>query len=198
MLTVGCYKKNVPESPKTFVNSGGEPINFKTDNISSISILDSTQYSKRFLHGLNELGSPDNIELSGDLLIVNQDTVHFPSFPIIGKQIIYSGSNKNLQCSLHIKRIKFSTIEFEFQLYDSDKLIYSDKGEADILAGFFLGSESDGDESGEAFQVDEYSKVDSLTYFTVRITDKQARIECGFQNRSSTYSYEELPILFIQ
>lgn len=149
-------------------NSKVEKIKQVSDSF-SIVIKDSSDYSSRFINSLETDEIFWKYTLNGNLLITNnQDTSKFPEDPSLGKVIYLTNKKENLEIKLTVKRVFLSTIEYKLELIDNGKPL-TQKGFADLSSHFFLGSESDIDDSSGYgyFSVEYWDKT--LDYLSIRI-----------------------------
>jgi hypothetical protein len=123
-----------------------------------IVIKNKTAYSEHFIQGLKELGF-QKIELKDSLLIIdNKDTVQFSHTPKIGEHSVYTGKQGNLAIAVTVKRINYTTVDYQIEMVEFGKTSHTQAGQADISSGFFFGPESNIDEqTGEGYFVTEYT-----------------------------------------
>ena len=123
-----------------------------------IVIKNKAAYSEHFVQGLKELGF-QKIELIDSLLIIdNKDTVLFSDTPKIGEARVYTGKQGNLAIAVTVKRINYTTVDYQIEMVEFGKANHTQSGQADIISSFFFGPESNIDEqTGEGYFVTEYT-----------------------------------------
>ena len=129
---------------------------------SEFFIKEKNDYSNEFIKCLREI-KEQRFELIDSLFIINSvDTVVFPIFT--NNIIKYENSEK--KWSLKFKQINFSTIKYS--IYNSD-LNIDLNGLATIHCAFYLASEIDKDENGEAYPADQYFDYENNKFISIRI-----------------------------
>ena len=137
-----------------------------------IFVKDKSKYSKTFLTELNALKYPKNssIKLIDNVIIVDNKTTKFPDDLKMNNNYVFKAVKGEQSYQLNVKRINESTLNFEFKLYKKEHLIFSDKGEANIGASFFVDPEIDVDnQSDKGYSAYEYTKELKNCWFTIRI-----------------------------
>jgi len=138
----------------------------------TIFIKDKSKYSKEFLTAINGLKSQKlgSVKLIDNVMIVEKDTTKFPDDLKMNKQYLFKAVKGDQSYHLNVKRINESTLSFEFKLLKKEHLVFTEKGEANIGAFFFLASEMDEDnETGEGYGAYEYTKELNSCWFIIRI-----------------------------
>jgi hypothetical protein len=136
---------------------------------SEFFIKDKNDYSNEFIKCLTEI-KEQRFELIDSLFIINSvDTVVFPIFT----EDIIKFENSEKKWSLKFQQINFSTIKYS--IYNSDLKINLN-GLATINCSFFLASESNADENGDGYFVDEYFDYSYDVYLIVRIGDANCTV----------------------
>lgn len=126
-------------------------------NKTEIIVKNKTLYSEKFIQGLKEFGYK-KMELIDSLLIIdNTDTITFSQTPRIGEQRVYTGRQNDLAIAVTVKRINYTTVDYKIEMVEFGKTSHNQTGQADIISGFFFGSESDANEQGEGYLVTEYT-----------------------------------------
>jgi len=125
----------------------------------------------KWLQGLSKSGYANSYYINDALIILNGiDSVSFPADLPFNKEINFSGRMNGKDFFLKVKLIKYTTIDFKFEIKKGDDIIEYESGLADIGTLFFLGSESDEDEqTGIYYFATEYVKEDDKCDFAVRI-----------------------------
>jgi hypothetical protein len=123
-----------------------------------IVIKNKADYSEHFIQGLKELGF-QKIELKDSLLIIdNKDTVLFSKTPKIGELSVYTGKKGNLAIAVTVKRINYTTVDYQIEMVEFGKTSHTQSGQADIISSFFFGPESNiNEQTGEGYFVTEYT-----------------------------------------
>jgi hypothetical protein len=135
-----------------------------------IVVKNKADYSEHFIQGLQELGF-QKIELIDSLLIIdNKDTVLFSKTPKIGEARVYTGKQGNLAIAVTVKRINYTTVDYQIEMVEFGKTSHTQSGQADIISSFFFGPESNID------------KQTGLGYFVTEYTDNRAN-NCATQIR---------------
>lgn len=134
-----------------------------------IEIKDSSDYSSNFIKSLNPDKTFWKFSLDGNLLITNdQDTTEFPEEPPIDKVVLLSNKNDKFEINLTVKRVLLSTIEYKIELIERTGHSIIKSGSADLSSHFFLGSESDFDDSS-GFQYFSAEYWDSIINYQTSI-----------------------------
>lgn len=140
------------------------------DRKSKIIIDDPSNYSKVFLDEFTASNSKESIQLIGNTIIVGSDTTSFPGSLAIDKTYTFKAIKDNQQYELKVKRMNLTTLNFNFNLYENDHLLYADKGDAHLGARFYLASEMDQDEqNGEGYGSYEYWQRKDDCWLSIRI-----------------------------
>lgn len=142
---------------------------------SKVFVKDKSKYSKAFLTGLNAMKSPNysSIKLIDNVIIVDNKTTKFPDDLKMNNNYVFKAVKGEQSYLLNVKRINESTLNFEFKLFKKEHLVFTDKGEANIGASFFVGTEMDRDDQfgkgyGE-YDAYEYTKELNNCWFIIRI-----------------------------
>jgi len=172
-----------------------------------VSIDDSLMYDSDFLMKIrsNEYfkNTCKSIELlEGKMILNRNDTIHFPNELEIGKVNQFVGNNGSADISLSIKRINYTSIEFNFEFIQNKEVLYSKDGVASIIPYFFFGSESDEFE-GVLYLIDEYKLRDDDCYYTIGIGMPQkgitlASFDSDCLEKTLNLDSKELPKLFLK
>lgn len=152
----------------------------KVRKATEVVIKDRADYSEKFIQGLKELGF-EKIELRDSLLLINdKDTAYFPRTLKIGKQIILTGKKGNLAIALTVKRINYTTVDYKIEMVEFGKASHDQTGQADIIASFFYGSESDvSEKTGNGYFVTEFSEYKDKDCYT--------HIRLGYEEETGPY-----------
>jgi len=137
-----------------------------------IFVKDKSKYSKVFLAELNALKSPKSslIKLIDNVIVVDKKTTKFPDDLKMNNNYVFKAVKGERSYHLNVKRINESTLSFEFKLFNKEHLVFTDKGEANIGASFFVAPEMDVDEqNGKGYSAYEYTKEINNCWFIIRI-----------------------------
>ena len=137
-----------------------------------IFVKDKSRYSKVFLAELNALKVSGNssIKLIDNVIIVDNKTTKFPDDLKINNNYVFKAVKGERSYHLNVKRINESTLSFEFKLLKKEHVIFTDKGEANIGASFFVAPEMDVDDlSAKGYSAYEYSNELNNCWFIIRI-----------------------------
>lgn len=105
-----------------------------------IYIKNKTLYSKDFVDEMLSSNYPFPIKVINNCIIVNNDTIYFPNDLDLNKEYIFNATDENQYHILTLKRINLSTINYIFNIYENEKLVYSNEGEANMNIYFFVDS----------------------------------------------------------
>ncbi len=130
-------------------------------------------YSAAFIDRLHE-GGDQEIELEGDKMRVSGTEHVFPTIPEMGKTFKLRGSMDDVALNMRIDRINQSSIAYSYTAGLKGKQVYELKGEAHLHPNFYLGSESDTDEKGNSYMVEEYYAEDDkcMVYFRLGLSEQ--------------------------
>jgi len=137
-----------------------------------IFVKDKSRYSKVFLAELNALKVSGNssIKLIDNVIIVDNKTTKFPDDLKMNNNYVFKAVKGERSYHLNVKRINESTLSFEFKLFNKEHLVFTDKGEANIGASFYIDPEKDiDDQSGKGYFANEYTKEINNCWFIIRI-----------------------------
>lgn len=135
------------------------------------TIINTSQYDSLFINGLSEYKEP--ITLIENYILIGQDTVYFPEDLQLNKETVFKGTKDLKNFSLSVTRINLTSLNYNFQLSDKDaKTINSKSGKATLDSLFFLGSETDDDETGDEYLSVEYFDNSPDCTFAIRIGEK--------------------------
>jgi len=102
-----------------------------------IVVKNKADYSEIFIQGLRELGY-EKFELKDSLLLINgKDTAYFPETPKIGKQLVLTGRKGNLAIALTVKRINYTTVDYNIETVELGKASHKQSGQTDLISSFF-------------------------------------------------------------
>lgn len=187
-------------------NSADTPQIVSTDNPKQvIYIKDKSKYDQTFIDGLSEYKEP--IKLIDNFMLIGNDTTYFPDDLSLNKEYIFKANNDSQKYVLTVKRINETTLKFNFQLFENNKLLHTESGKANLPSLFFLGPEGEPDiQTGDSFFSQEYLKKDDSIWLCINIgMDKDYK---GKQRAKITYRYtdeskqtanlEECPILRLE
>lgn len=141
-----------------------------------IFIKDKSKYSKAFIDELNALKSPakGTVKVIDNMMIVDNTSTKFPDDLKMNVNYLFEATKSGQLYQLNVKRINESTLNFEFKLFKKNLLAYSEKGEANLGATFYIDPEIDvDDQSGKGYNAYEYYKY---------VNYKEAK-ECWFYIR---------------
>lgn len=134
--------------------------------------IDTTLYDQSFLKGLTEYNEP--LKIVGNYILLGQDTVYFPEELPLNKETLFKGAKDATSFALSVVRKNMTSLQYSFQMLDQQGNVSYDKtGRATLGSLFFLGSETDDDDStGEAYGSVEYWDESSDCSFAIRIGEK--------------------------
>jgi hypothetical protein len=131
-------------------------------------VKDSTQYSSDFIQELRTLDSQyDSVRLIDNNLIINKkDTLSIPINLPLDKHVIYLSTKGNDKYIVDLKRINFTSVDYEFRI--NDKI--EKAGRATMGAGFlFFGQETSSESNGKVYALIQFfDKKDCLIYIGVK------------------------------
>jgi hypothetical protein len=187
-------------------NSADTTQTVSTDNPKQvIYIKDKSQYDQTFIDGLSEYNEP--IKLIDNFMLIGNDTTYFPDDLSLNKEYIFKGNNDSQNYVLTVKRINETTLKFNFQLFENNKLLHIETGEANLPSLFFFGAEGEPDiQTGDSFFSQEYLKKDNSIWLCIKIgMDKdykgkqRAKIMYRYTDKlKQTANLEECPILRLE
>jgi hypothetical protein len=199
-----CNNQTTGESANK--NSAETTQTVSTDNPKQIiNIKDKSQYDKTFIEGLSEYNEP--IKLIDNFMLIGNDTTYFPDDLGLNKKYIFKANSDSQNYVLIVKRINETTLQFNFQLFENNKLLHIEAGEANLPSLFFLGPEGEPDiQTGDSFFSQEYLKKDKSIWLRINIgMDKdykgkqRAKITYRYMDKSKqTTNLEECPILRLE
>ena len=173
LLFISCKKDvettNVKVTTVTDTTAIDTSANFK----SNVYIKDRSLYSKPFLAHLDETGYPSPLQIIGDRIFVEGDTISFPNELELNQAYKFTAFTDTHFYQLDITRTGLTTVEYDFTLFANEKPVLKHKGTAHLGGMFFLASEIDeDDESGEGYGATEYGEdYGNDCYFKIRIGD---------------------------
>ncbi|MRX46104.1 hypothetical protein [Pedobacter puniceum] len=123
-----------------------------------IYFQDKSLYSKAFVSELIEKGYTSPIKIIDDYLLVKGDTVYFPTNLKLNKEYKFFATDSNQNLELKVRRINYTTLNFNLTSKNNDTLLFSKSGSADLSVYFFLASEvPNDDETGSSYGANEYT-----------------------------------------
>jgi len=140
--------------------------------VNEVVVLNKSDYSEKFIKDLEEdSGLGKKFVLKDSLLIINDhDTAYFSPTPKRGQVFILKGNNERLAITLTVKRINYTSIDYNIEMVQKGKKNYTQNGQADIISSFFLGTESDEDDSGLSYFVTEFhGSLDKACFPSIRL-----------------------------
>lgn len=106
----------------------GEKRSFHKKIKTDIVVKNKVDYSENFIQGLRELGY-EKFELRDSLLLINgKDTAYFPETSRIGKQMILTGRKGNLAIALTVRRINYTTVDYNIEMVEFGKSSHNQSG----------------------------------------------------------------------
>jgi hypothetical protein len=166
----GCsYSNTVEEQQNSYTKDVGKEQKEENDTFPSVSVNKPGKFSESFIKALKELIGSGQYELRDSMLIIDKkDTSYFPGTPAIGQNQTYTGKKGDLSVAIHIQRLNYTTIKYRIEIVEHGKSSHYESGEADLNAGFFLGSEIDEDDlTGNSYPAAEFSFTASEKCFTI-------------------------------
>lgn len=177
-LLIGCKKEvETTEETKTVTDTIN---NAALDAKPALSIMDRSQYSAEFIKELESLEDPSikKIELEGNYMLMDKDTVYFPSDLKLKEPYRFTAFTETHFYQLDATRINQTAIQYEFTLFADEKPVVTHKGIAHLGAGFYNASETDEDDhTGESYLSNEYYNTGNDD-FAIRIgePDEEGRV----------------------
>jgi len=108
-------------------------------------IKDETKYSKNFISEFKKYhGMYETVSLIDDTIIVNNDRKELIIIPTdlpLNKTIIYEKTEKEKEQILTVRRVNFSTLEYNYYEIVDGKKTNERKGKADLDPTFYNGAE---------------------------------------------------------
>jgi hypothetical protein len=172
-----------------------------------IVVKEKSRYSEKFVSGLKELDAYEKLELHNNLLIIDEvDTAYFPEVPAVGTQVLLKGEKDNLAVTLTVKRINYTTIDYELEMLRGGSPVHRQSGQADMAPTFFFGAESDEyDPSGMAYLVTEFAEhksKDCYTYIRLGVEEEGSlllgKIKKNCNDEAEEITLENFPNLIQQ
>ena len=171
-----------------------------------IFVKDKSMYSKVFLAELNALKSSKNssIKLIDNVIIVDNKTTKFPDDLKMNNNYVFKAVKGEKSYQLKVKRINESTLNFEFKLFKKEHIVFTDKGEANIGASFYIDPEMDKDDQADkGYSAYEYTKEYNNCWFIIRIgvgkdakNKQRAKVTFGCKDiTSKSLDLKECPTL---
>lgn len=137
----------------------------------TVYIKDPSKYDQSFIEGLSEYNEP--LQLIDNYILVENDTVYFPEDLQLKKETVFKGIKDFKSFILSVKRTNLTSLQYNFELFDNNKLVYNKAGKASIESLFFLGAETDeDDQTGDGYLSIEYWDYSSNCTFSIRIGEK--------------------------
>lgn len=131
--------------------------------------IDITLYDQSFLNGLAKYNEP--LKIAGNYILLGQDTVYFPEELPLNTETLFKGTKDAKSFALSVVRKNMTSLQYSFQMLDQQgNVSYNKTGRATLGSLFFLGSETDDDDStGESYGSVEYWDESSDCSFAIRI-----------------------------
>jgi hypothetical protein len=165
----------------------------------NVTVKDSSKYSTYFLKKL-AADSVQHYILEDSLFIVGSDTSYFPTDIPTGRFLQLVGCRDNNCYSLRLKRINYTTVEYELAITRNWKQTTTEKGDITLGAGFYLASEIDEDHNGNAYSSTAYYGRGKKCSLTVRIGKAQGallvRLSRSCADKKSDIHLERSPLLW--
>ncbi|MCK3684305.1 hypothetical protein [Maribellus sp. YY47] len=157
-------------------------------------VQDSSVYAPEFISGLRKLDSEyDSVRLIGNYLIINTaDTSWIPTALPLDELVNYRATRGDTVYSLGVKRISYTTIDYEFKVND----IRIKTGQVTLPAQFIFGLEFTEIGANEAIPMVQYFDQNGI-WTCIKIESGTAR-RIDFQMQSendSTKNYMQVPVL---
>lgn len=142
-----------------------------------VIIKNKSDYSEKFIEGLRKHRGYQKFELVDNWIIIDgKDSADFPATPTIGEEFKLTGLRDNVAIALIIKRINYTTIEYNIEMVEFGKANHFEKGQASIISTFFYGSEMDDGYSSTEF-IDE-KENDCHTYIRLGKDGERPELLC--------------------
>lgn len=96
-------------------------------------------------------------KIMGEYIFIDNDTAYFDTSLKLKQDYRFTAFTDSHFYQLAVKRINYTSIEYDFSLLENEKPVFNRKGNAHLGSLFFLGSESSSDdETGEGYLATEY------------------------------------------
>jgi len=150
-------------------------------------IRDSSNYSLEFLIPVTDrLNNAESVALIADSIIVNNDradAIIIPTDLPLNEIIIYSAKRGDKLYKLTVKRINYSTVEYEYIQKEKNKIIVSRNGLASLAPTFFYGVEGTIETKDKTYGMNKYIdySVDCHTYLLIgvgNISESEYHSDC--------------------
>ena len=157
------------------LTASSQDADFHVISRDSVSILvkDTSDYSKEYLDELLNWGLSDSYILNRDSLIINQyEFGLFDTGLKKNEEYRFEGENEKMSVDLVVKRINYSTIEYQITTKKGDQLVnFSGRAHGGVS---ILGAESDEDDAtGIYYFCSEYYSNWKQARFTIRIDSEE-------------------------
>ncbi|MCE3282923.1 MAG: hypothetical protein K0Q66_1660 [Chitinophagaceae bacterium] len=158
----------------------------------NITAKDFSKYSAYFLKKL-AADSVKHYILEDSLFIVGSDTSYFPTDIPTGKFIQLVGCRDDNCYSLRLKRINYTTVEYELAITRNWKQTTTEEGNITLGAGFYLASEIDEDQNGNAYSSIAYYGKGKQCSLTVRVGSAHGAVLVKL-SRACADKKEDIPL----
>jgi len=164
------------------------------DSIPSIKILtnQTDSYDLRFIECLKTMPC-NQIILDDSLMTVDNSKSILPVFLPLMKTITYACTTKNVNWVLKVKRINYTNLLFNFTKVSSshDSIFHS--GNVFLPCAFYWEGETNSDEQGNVYQVDQYLFDEKDISIGIRINADKATFY--YLNKDNRLNIEKSPTL---
>lgn len=196
LLTIQCsLKKNSERSHDETVQEADNQN--KRRNV-TITVKDSTQYSKEFLAGLRVYGPGRKFELTNDDIVIDgHRKMKIIQLIPQNETVELHGLKNGKKYDLKLQRINYTSISYEFDFTDENGKLFNEQGIGEIRADFMLGSGMDEDDNGLGYGISsEYWTNDSLKHLvSIRIGVVDEKIVGRIDGKKKDFSLEQAPFL---
>lgn len=124
----------------------------------NIYIKDRSQYSPEWIADVeaNEPGYRP-IKIINDYMLIENDTAYFDTSLKLKQDYRFTAFTDSHFYQLTVKRINYTTVEYDFTLFKDEESVFNHKGKAHLGSYFFLGDETFNDEEeGIGYLATEY------------------------------------------
>lgn len=163
--------------------------------VGKVVVEDESQYSKTFIEGLKSTTYPAQFRLAGDQLFVDGSPITFPNDLVLNTAYVFSATKGAKSYRLGITRTLHTTVRYELEVRENEKVEFANQGLADMSPTFFLSSHSERDEQeGDTMSGEDYLRQEGSCWLTILIgsgKDSQGKLRatlnqtCGDPPKSS-------------
>lgn len=150
-------------------------IQVKNNNIDTLETNPncSAEFLKEF-NATKKYEGCENSRIKGNKIYNDKEVIaEFPDYPKKGQTVTFTGKKDKLDITLKLKRINYTSLEYNLDLLESGQITHTEKGEVRLRGGFFLGAESfiNPEDQESLIFADEYITNDEKSFLTILIGD---------------------------